>query len=46
MMMVDDDTRVFMTEYGNIVTGAGVNANATGIGTIGGKGWIRLFSQK
>ena len=35
--MVDDDTRVFMTEYGNIVTGAGVNANATGIGTIGGR---------
>ena len=26
IMMVDDDTRVFMTEYGNIVTGAGVNA--------------------
>ena len=32
--MVDDDNRVFMTEYGNIVTGAG--ANATGIGTISG----------
>ena len=37
IMMVDDDTRVFMTEYGNIITGAGVNANATGIGTIGGR---------
>ena len=36
IMMVDDDSRVFMTEYGNIVTGAGVNANATGIGTISG----------
>ena len=37
IMMVDDDTRVFMTEYGNVITGAGVNANATGIGTIGGR---------
>ena len=33
IMMVDDDTRVFMTEYGNIVTGAGAT---TGIGTISG----------
>jgi len=37
IMMIDDDTRVFMTEYGNIITGASVNANATGIGTIGGR---------
>ena len=33
LMMVDDDNRVFMTEYGNIVTGAGAT---TGIGTISG----------
>ena len=33
-MMVDDDNRVFMTEYGNIVTGAGAT---TGIGTISGE---------
>jgi len=37
IMMVDDDTRVLMTEYGNVITGASVNANATGIGTIGGR---------
>ena len=34
IMMVDDDNRVFMTEYGNIVTGAGAT---TGIGTISGE---------
>ena len=34
LMMVDDDNRVFMTEYGNIVTGAGAT---TGIGTISGE---------
>ena len=34
IMMVDDDTRVFMTEYGNVITGAGATS---GIGTIGGR---------
>ena len=34
IMMVDDDNRVFMTEYGNVITGAGAT---TGIGTIGGR---------
>ena len=34
VMMVDDDDRVFMTEYGNILTGAGAT---TGIGTINAK---------
>ena len=34
VMMIDDDDRVFMTEYGNILTGAGAT---TGIGTINAK---------
>ncbi len=33
VMMIDDDDRVFLTEYGNIITGAGATS---GIGTIEG----------
>ena len=36
IMMVDDDTRVFMTEYGNVATGAGAGSVGD-IGTIDGR---------
>ena len=36
IMMVDDDDRVFMTEYGNVITGAGAGS-VGGIGTIDGR---------
>ena len=41
IMMVDDDTRVFMTEYGNIITGAGCNNWYRNYRWK--KRWIRLF---
>ena len=40
IMMFDDDDRLFMTEYGNVITGAGATS---GIGTIDGRRVCHCF---